>query len=228
MDPVRLPPEPADPLQPWNPPVVDDLSAARRSWAAPDAQRRRARPWVSIVLLLATVLTTTAAGVLHYAAFAADFGTHLPPFDRWLILHGFWYSGTILAILGCHELGHYFACRYYNVAASRPYFLPVPFLLTGTLGAFIRIRQPIPGKRELFDIGVAGPIAGFVVATPLLFIGMYLSRVEAIPNDFHDQLFWLGEPLLFKLAAWLTFGHVAEGFTVTTSPTSPRSTSSPA
>ena len=87
-------------------------------------------------------------------------------------LRGFWYSGTILAILGCHELGHYFACRYYDVDASLPFFLPVPLPLTGTLGAFIRIREPIPSKRMLFDIGIAGPIAGFLVAVPALFIGL--------------------------------------------------------
>ncbi len=89
-----------------------------------------------------------------------------------LLPRGLWYSGTILAILGCHELGHYFACRYYDVDASLPFFLPVPLLLTGTLGAFIRIREPIPSKRMLFDIGIAGPIAGFVVAVPALFIGL--------------------------------------------------------
>ena len=94
----------------------------------------------------------------------------------------------------------------------------MPLVLTGTLGAFIRIRQPIPSKRELFDIGIAGPIAGFVIAVPVLFMGMYLSKVEAIPRDFQGALFWLGEPLLFKLAAWLTFGHVADGFTVTMHP----------
>ena len=127
------------------------------------------------------------------------------------MVRGLWYSVPILAILGCHELGHYFACRYYGVAASCPYFLPMPLVLTGTLGAFIRIRQPIPGKRELFDIGIAGPIAGFVIAVPLLFMGMYLSRVVELPRNFEGELFWLGEPLLFKAAAWLTFGHVADG-----------------
>ena len=215
MDPVRLPPEPADPLQPWNPPVVDDLSAARRSWAAPDAQRRRARPWVSIVLLLATVLTTTAAGVLHYAAFAADFGTHLPPFDRWLVLHGFWYSGTILAILGCHELGHYFACRYYGVDASPPFFLPAP-ILTGTFGAFIRIREPIRTKRVLFDVGIAGPLAGFIVAVPTLIAGLAMSRVVPLPAHFTG---WsLGEPLLFKGVAWMIWGSARDGFSLNLHP----------
>ena len=70
---------------------------------------------------------------------------------------------TILLILGAHELGHYLACRYYQVDASLPFFIPMPLVLTGTLGAFIRIREPIPTKRMLFDIGIAGPLAGFVV-----------------------------------------------------------------
>jgi membrane-associated protease RseP (regulator of RpoE activity) len=115
-------------------------------------------------------------------------------------------------------MGHYLACRYYRVEASRPYFLPMPFVLTGTLGAFIRIRQPIPNKRQLFDIGIAGPIAGFLVAVPVLFAGMYLSRVVELPKDFQGDLFWLGEPLLFKAAAWLTFGSLPEGWTVNMHP----------
>src|SRR5438270_62388 len=101
-------------------------------------------------------------------------------------LRGFWYSGTILAILGCHEMGHYLACRYYDVDASLPFFLPVPPpMLTGTLGAFIRIREPIPSKRMLFDIGIAGPIAGFVVAVPALFIGIAMSHMVRVPPDFN-------------------------------------------
>src|SRR5436309_3475606 len=83
--------------------------------------------------------------------------------------------------LGCHELGHYFACRYYDVDASLPFFLPIPISITGTLGAFIRIREPIPQKRMLFDIGIAGPIAGFLIAVPALFIGLSLSRVVPVP-----------------------------------------------
>ena len=116
-----------------------------------------------IILLVLTIVTTTLAGMNHYAAFQSDFGTRtIPLIYSELIPRGFFYSGTILAILGCHELGHYFACRYYDVDASLPFFLPMPMPLTGTLGAFIRIREPIPSKRMLFDIGIAGPIAGFV------------------------------------------------------------------
>ena len=133
-----------------------------------------------------------------------------------LIVRGFWYSGTILAILGCHELGHYFACRYYDVDASLPFFLPAPLPLTGTLGAFIRIREPIPSKRMLFDIGIAGPIAGFVVAVPALLVGLALSRVVIFPPGM-DGLS-LGEPLLFKLASRLVWGATPDGYTVNLHP----------
>jgi len=94
----------------------------------------------------------------------------------------------------------------------------MPFLLTGTLGAFIRIRAPIPGKRALFDIGIAGPIAGFLVAVPVLLIGMHLSNVVQVPKNFSGEVFELGEPLLFKAAEWLTFGHIPDGYSVNMHP----------
>ena len=100
-----------------------------------------------------------------------------------LIAQGLWYSATILLILGAHELGHYLACRYYQVDASLPFFIPMPLVLTGTLGAFIRIREPIPTKRMLFDIGIAGPLAGFVFAVPALFVGIALSPVVRVPEN---------------------------------------------
>ena len=185
----------------------------------PRGYRVRDPLWRYIVLFVLTVLTTTAAGADHYAAFYLGFGGGNLPFTYGeLFMRGLWYSIPILAILGTHEMGHYMACRYYGVEASRPYFLPMPIVLTGTLGAFIRIRQPIPNKRQLFDIGIAGPIAGFLVAVPVLFAGMYLSRVTELPKDFQGELFWLGEPLLFKAATWLTFGSVPEGFSVSMHP----------
>jgi membrane-associated protease RseP (regulator of RpoE activity) len=138
------------------------------------------------------------------------------------ILNGFWYSGTILAILGAHELGHYLACRYYQVDASRPFFIPVPPLpplpsLTGTLGAFIRIREPIPTKRMLFDIGAAGPFAGFLVAVPALFIGTALSPVVKLPAN-TSELMTLGDPLLLKIVAWLTWGSIRDGYSLNMHP----------
>jgi len=119
------------------------------------------------------------------------------------LIGGWAYSATILAILGCHELGHYVACRYYDVDASLPFFLPFPLSLTGTLGAFIRIREPIPYKRWLFDIGIAGPIAGFLVALPALFVGVAMSRVVPLSAD--PDVIVLGDPLLMKFAAWIFF-----------------------
>jgi membrane-associated protease RseP (regulator of RpoE activity) len=179
----------------------------------------RDRVWLHVLLFTLTVASTTLVGAGHYASFLGDFSgaRGLPmPFAA-LLLRGFWYSATILAILGCHELGHYFACRYYDVDATLPFFIPVPFLLTGTMGAFIRIREPIPSKRMLFDIGIAGPIAGFVVAVPALFIGLSMSHVVRLPAD-ASNLLELGEPMLFKFASWLLWGSQPDGYSLNMHP----------
>ena len=199
--------------EPWPP--------AERPYVLPHVpEPRREAPTRYVILFLLTVITTTWTGAQIYAAFYVGFGGRELPFTMWeLFARGLWYSVSILSILGAHEFGHYYACRYYRVNASLPYFLPLPpFFLTGTLGAFIRIRQPIPGKRELFDIGIAGPIAGFLVALPVLGIGMYLSTVSQIPPAGDGLVYEFGEPLLFQLASWLTFGSVADGYAVNMHP----------
>ena len=175
-------------------------------------------PWRHILLFLLTVATTTLVGAEHFRAFSIDFGARgAAPVSWGTILNGLWYSASILAILGAHEFGHYYACRYYRVDASLPYFLPAPLPLTGTLGAFIRIRQTIPGKRELFDIGIAGPIAGFLVAVPVLLVGMSLSRVAPLPPN-TSGFVELGEPLLFKAIAYLFYGTPPEGYSINMHP----------
>ena len=170
--------------------------------------------WRHVVLLVLTVGMTTLVGVDHYLGFTRDFQDPAQMsfgdlFTPAMLVTGFWYSATLLAILGAHEMGHYLACRYYNIDASLPYFLPAPLPLTGTLGAFIRIREPIPTKRMLFDIGIAGPIAGFLVAVPALVIGLAMSRVVQLPDEFTGL--WLGEPLLFQFVSTLLWGTLAEG-----------------
>lgn len=177
------------------------------------------RVWLHVLLFALTVMTTTFVGGGQYAGYLDDFrgSTALPMSFPALLVRGLWYSGTILAILGCHELGHYFACRYYDVDASLPFFIPVPLLLTGTMGAFIRIREQIPSKRMLFDIGIAGPIAGFVVAVPALFVGLAMSHVVRLPANPSDML-ELGEPLLFKFASWLLWGTQPDGFSLNMHP----------
>jgi membrane-associated protease RseP (regulator of RpoE activity) len=171
------------------------------------------RVWVNVVLLLLTIATTTDIGRAYYAGFVAGFGGTAPAMSAVsLIVHGFWYSGTVLAILGCHELGHYIACRYYDVDASLPFFLPFPFIISGTLGAFIRIREPIPQKRILFDIGIAGPIAGFLVAVPALFIGIAMSNLVRLPDPLPPGTLMFGEPLIYKIASRLLWGTLPSGY----------------
>jgi membrane-associated protease RseP (regulator of RpoE activity) len=190
-------------------------------------RRFQDRVWLHWLLFAITVFTTTLVGGFHYAGFISDFSrvpvaTPLSLTDWRFYLHGLWYSATILSILGAHELGHYLACRYYQVDASRPFFIPMPPLpplpsLTGTLGAFIRIREPIPTKRMLFDIGAAGPFAGFLVALPALFVGTALSPVVALPKDTSTYMS-LGDPLLLKIASWLTWGSIPDGYSMNMHP----------
>jgi membrane-associated protease RseP (regulator of RpoE activity) len=175
------------------------------------------RRWLHLVLLVLTIVSTTLIGAEHYASYLSDFSRRPVRLDITLLLvNGFWYSGTILLILGAHELGHYLACRYYQVDASLPFFIPMPIVLTGTLGAFIKIREPIPTKRMLFDIGIAGPLAGFLFVVPTLFVGVAMSPVVRVPDDLAG--FNLGEPLLFKAAAWLTWGSIADGYSLNLHP----------
>ncbi len=183
----------------------------------PPRRKFQDRVFRHAALFALTVFTTTYTGGLHYESFVTGLGTRdvdLTAVEA--LMNGLWYSGTILLILGFHEFGHYFACRYYDVDASLPFFLPAPLPLTGTLGAFIRIREPIPDKRMLFDIGIAGPIAGFVVAVPALLVGLAMSNVvelEPSPN-----LLSLGEPLLFRGAAQLFFGSQPDHLSINLHP----------
>jgi membrane-associated protease RseP (regulator of RpoE activity) len=131
-----------------------------------------------------------------------------------------WYSATVLAILGAHEMGHYLACRWYRLDATLPYFLPLYLgkggLQIGTLGAVIRIKEQFPTRKALFDVGVAGPIAGFVVLVPALFLGMQMSNVTVSPPP--SELMLIGKPLLFRVVRWLTFGPIQDGLIVNLHP----------
>jgi len=138
-------------------------------------------PLINVLLLLATVLTTLAAG----AALAGDntFFASLLTAQLDDVLSaarlGAPFAVTLLGILGVHEFGHYVAARLHGVAATLPYFIPMPIGGLGTLGAFISVRSPMKSRTILFDIGLAGPLAGFAVAFPLLVVGLLLS--EPVP-----------------------------------------------
>jgi membrane-associated protease RseP (regulator of RpoE activity) len=121
---------------------------------------------------------------------------------------------AVIGIMLTHEMGHYLACRRYGVDASLPFFIPFPLHMVGTFGAFIRIRSPFPDRRVLFDVGIAGPLAGFLVCLPVLALGVLEARVE--PATF-DGL-GLGEPLLFQWATALLRSDVPEGATLVIGP----------
>ncbi|MBI5281026.1 MAG: site-2 protease family protein [Candidatus Solibacter usitatus] len=172
----------------------------------------RPRLWLHALLFGLTFFTTTAVG----ARMAFNFQHNLPAFDidhdliiflqafrdPSILLAGLPYSLTLLLILTAHEFGHWFACLYHEIDASLPYFLPSP-LVTGTFGAFIRFRSAVKSRRELFDVGVAGPIAGFLVAIPAVGIGLALSRVSPGLDQLSDIHF--GTPALMRALEWWLF-----------------------
>lgn len=197
-------------------------------WPAAALPPRRYRPrrWLPVLLLLVTFFTTTTLGAGWYLATRTDV-TYEPantlgdmPFvgpatirqvwtDPALRSVGLAFSLPTLLILLCHELGHYLTCRRYGIPATWPHFIPAPIAL-GTFGAFIRIRAPIRTKRHLFDVGVAGPIAGFLALLPFLVYGLAHSTpvaIEAVaPLASNWVLYVPGRSLLFRLVEYLIHG----------------------
>lgn len=188
------PPPPPPPFAPWT--------------ASQAVRPRRERWWLHLLLLLLTFGTTTWVG----ASFAVNFRPSLVPpeaataVDLGRLLAGaLTFSLPLMAILVAHEAGHYIACRRYGIDASPPFFIPFPSL-AGTMGAFIRIREPILDKRKLFDVGVAGPIAGFVVALPFLAWGVLATRPNPV-LDFSEGTLLFRYPLLVTLAQKALLGQ---------------------
>lgn len=139
------------------------------------------RPWTALGLLFITLFTTTLAGV-GLAGVDPDMAQRDPS----LLRQGLPYAIALLMILGTHEMGHYLTARYHGLRATLPYFIPVlpfSFFPVGTFGAFIQIRSPIPNRKVLFDVGILGPIAGWVVSLPFLFWGMSHSQVVPISSE---------------------------------------------
>jgi membrane-associated protease RseP (regulator of RpoE activity) len=119
-----------------------------------------------------------------------------------ILTQGLTYSASLLSILTAHEMGHYLACRYYGVDATLPFFIPAPPLfLAGTFGAFIKMKSPIPSRRALFDIGLAGPLAGFVMLLPVSLVG--LLTLQPAPEQIGSGAIIFNDPLLFRIIAGL-------------------------
>jgi membrane-associated protease RseP (regulator of RpoE activity) len=179
--------------------------------------RSKKRTWLNVLLFALTVVSTFFVGIswslsyIYGDAINQDFPFNFKAAflkDPSIISLSVVYAVVLLVILMGHELGHYLTCRHYRIDATLPFFIPAPTLI-GTLGAFIKIKSPITRKRQLFDIGVAGPLTGFFLALPALVVGMALSKVvPALPRS---ESLVFGEPLLLRFITALIFKHIPPG-----------------
>lgn len=205
MDPSTVDPAPA-PVRP------------RPSFFAKD------RTWLNAGLLVLTIGSVFLVGLswsssfLYAEKYAADpnfrmeFGLLA---DSRVVGLSLIYAFVLMAILLAHEMGHYFMCRRYGLSATLPFFIPAPTLI-GTLGAFIKIRSPITRKHRLFDVGAAGPLAGFVLAVPALMIGLALSKI--MPSVPQAESIVFGEPLLLRFASLFLLKGAGPGMDVVLHP----------
>jgi membrane-associated protease RseP (regulator of RpoE activity) len=165
---------------------------------------------VNLVLLIATIITTMFMGAFYEGAFFPEnveitsLGQMMDGIvQNWTeIFQGLPFCLSIMAILGIHELGHYFAARYHNVPVTLPYFIPMPLSIIGTMGAVIRLKGPVKNKRALLDVGASGPLAGFIVAVPIFLYGLYTSELGPLPvGPFQYE----GNSLMYILAKFIVF-----------------------
>ena len=204
------------------PPFVDAPAPRVRQRAA----RPTAREWARhVALFFLTFITTTIAGITLVSTAEPtiaepvswlDYFLYIPAYylsavavvlkqafeQPHILAQGLTFAVSLLAILTAHEAGHYVACRRYGVEATLPFFIPAPPLfLAGTFGAFIKIKSPIPTKRALFDIGVAGPLAGFVVIIPVAIIGILTAHAvtPALTAEAGKTVVTFNDPLLLRL-----------------------------
>ncbi len=171
--------------------ITEDLWSVTLQKAPP---RRPVRWWIPALLLGLTLLSTLVAGAFHTGG---DLLSGLP------------FALSLMTILGVHEIGHYLAARRWKVDTTPPYFIPFPNPLLGTLGAFIRIRSPLPHRKALLDVAASGPWAGFAVALGVTWVGLLQSTF--VPVQEGQMLLRLGDNLIFRILVWLTKGPAPEG-----------------
>jgi len=159
--------------------------------------RPRPRPWwPNAVLVVLTFFSLLYVGAVQQAGIE----------DRTdvVLWQGLPYALSLLLILGTHELGHFFAARHHHVNVTLPYFIPMPLFFFGTLGAFIQLREPMRNRKILFDIGAAGPLAGLIIAFPILLIGLATSSVEPLPSEAY---LIEGDSVLYAAAKTVIYGR---------------------
>ncbi|MBN1536654.1 MAG: site-2 protease family protein [Anaerolineales bacterium] len=176
-------------------------------------KEKKPKIWVNLLLIGLTILSVFWVGILHavswemtgYASINLDnVKPHLPA----IILGALAFTASLLGILMAHEFGHYLVGRFHGALVTLPYFLPLPFPPFGTLGAFISLQSPPKNKRDLLDVGIAGPLSGLIVAIPVLIFGLSISRLDTLPTALHDtQSFMLeGNSILYLALKYLVFG----------------------
>lgn len=182
------------------------------------------RPWLNAVLFAFTFASAFFVGITWSLSYKYADSLHAPeslslgwelftdPVILWL---SFLYAVVLLLILLGHEMGHYLTCRRYGISATLPFFIPAPTLI-GTLGAFIKIRSPITRKHHLFDVGVAGPLAGFVLSVPAVLYGLAFSKpVPPLPQA---ESLAFGEPLLIKFFGAFLLHDIPPGYDIIVHP----------
>ena len=180
-----------------------------RSESEPSPSAQKSPVLLQAILLGVTFFTTLIAGFWFHIGFTSSTPDQaIVQLTRALtnpleLLHGLPFSLTILLILLAHEMGHYLTCRHYNIKVTLPYVIPAPFMF-GTFGAIIKIKSAFDNPRQLFDVGIAGPLAGFSLILPALIIGLQKSKVF-IFNSSVEETLEFGEPLLFHLATLFFF-----------------------
>ena len=170
---------------------------------------KASNPWVNAILFALTLVSMVFTGAL----FTLEGSANPTPDElaRGLLANldqGLAFAVSLLAILTTHEFGHYLAARRHNTAVTLPYFIPFPFSAFGTMGAFIQLKEPPRNKRILLDIGIAGPLAGLVVAVPVLLLGLSLSKVSPIEIDPVAGFTLEGNSLLYLASKYLVFGQL--------------------
>lgn len=153
---------------------------------------------IHIILFVLTVATTFITGL----SFGGDYVSAVS------------FSAALLFILGSHEMGHYYYGKKYGVDITPPYFIPAPPIISpiGTFGAFIKIKSPISTKRALFDIGIAGPLAGIIATVPVLIIGIKLSTIVEISEHTEGGGLLLGTPIIMSIFSYIFYGPIPEGY----------------
>lgn len=170
---------------------------------------RPSNPWVNLVMFVLTLISVTLVGGFNNASQGDLNGNPLQIAGTFLRL-GWPFAVSLLAILGTHEFGHYLMGRHHGVHVTLPYFIPFPLPPFGTMGAVINMKEPPKNRRQLLDIGLAGPLSGLMVAIPVLLFGLYLSRLDPIPAVIPQgsAIQIEGNSLLYLLAKFAVFGQL--------------------